>query len=190
MHRSASSVAIAQHSGRRLQRGLENERSAGPGAPQDVNAARPAWLVVGAPRNGSSGTESGASCVYRRGPSGWTYEDELAASNGSALAAFGDEVDVHGQTILVAAPCAARRGAVAGAVDLLARGGFVWTELADAPSLTPSTEARRGNRTRSGADPLRTAGQRVFAQWRTRDPADPAGFGDGFPDAVRFTVCP
>ncbi len=119
-----------------------------------MNAARPAWLVVGAPRNGSSGTESGASCVYRRGPSGWTYEDELAASNGSALAAFGDEVDVHGQTIVVAAPCAARRCAVAGAVYLFARGGFVWTELADVPPLTPSTEARRGNRIQSGVDPL------------------------------------
>ena len=44
-----------------------------------------------------------------------------------------------------------------------------------------------------GADliePVIAAGQRVFAQWRTRDPQDPAGFGDGFTDALRFTICP
>ncbi len=59
-----------------------------------------------------------------------------------------------------------------------------------APPCTGLLERNFNNRIQSGVDPLLTAGQRVFAQWRTRDPADPAGFGDGFTDAVRFTVCP
>lgn len=42
----------------------------------------------------------------------------------------------------------------------------------------------------SGAAPLLTAGQVVRAQWLQRDPADPAGFGDGLTDAIQFTVGP
>ncbi len=51
-------------------------------------------------------------------------------------------------------------------------------------------ERNFNTRIQSGADPLLTAGQRVFAQWRARDPGDPAGFGDALTDAVRFTICP
>lgn len=45
-------------------------------------------------------------------------------------------------------------------------------------------------RIRSGVDPLLTAGGTVFAQWRQRDPADPAGFGDSLSDGLRFVVQP
>ena len=45
-------------------------------------------------------------------------------------------------------------------------------------------------RVRSGADPALTAGRVVHAQWLQRDPSDPAGFGDGLTDAVRFLVGP
>ncbi len=43
---------------------------------------------------------------------------------------------------------------------------------------------------RSGADPLLTTGATVHAQWIQDDPADPAGFGDSFTDAVRFVIVP
>jgi hypothetical protein len=42
----------------------------------------------------------------------------------------------------------------------------------------------------SGADPLLTVGQRVNAQYRQRDPADPLGFGDNLSDAVSFVIGP
>ncbi len=42
----------------------------------------------------------------------------------------------------------------------------------------------------AGSDPSLTVGATVFAQWRQRDPGDPAGFGDGLTDALRFTVGP
>ncbi len=46
------------------------------------------------------------------------------------------------------------------------------------------------NRIQNGLDPALTPGQTVFAQWRARDPGDPAGFGDALTDAVRFTIAP
>ncbi len=42
----------------------------------------------------------------------------------------------------------------------------------------------------SGSDPLLTPGQTVNVQWRQRDPADPAGFGDSLTDGLNFTINP
>ena len=42
----------------------------------------------------------------------------------------------------------------------------------------------------SGQDPMLTAGQRVNAQWRQRDPADPLGFGDNLSDGISFLIGP
>jgi hypothetical protein len=68
------------------------------------------------------------------------------------------------------------------------------------PPKTPSTTGpppctgvliRNFNNTiQSGNDPILTAGQTIFAQWRQRDPSDPAGFGDGLSNGLRFTICP
>ncbi|MCY2960601.1 MAG: hypothetical protein NTY35_10590 [Planctomycetota bacterium] len=43
---------------------------------------------------------------------------------------------------------------------------------------------------RSGADPVLTIGTTVSAQWYYRDVLDPAGFGSGLTNALRFTLCP
>ena len=45
-------------------------------------------------------------------------------------------------------------------------------------------------RIQSGADPQLTAGRVVNAQWIQRDPADPAGFGDGLSNGIQFTIGP
>ncbi len=45
-------------------------------------------------------------------------------------------------------------------------------------------------RIQSGLDPQLTPGQTVFAQWRGRDPLDPAGFASMLTDGVRFTIAP
>ncbi len=50
---------------------------------------------------------------------------------------------------------------------------------------------RNFNKTiQGGADPSLTPGRVVTAQWRQRDPADPAGFGDGLSDGIRFVILP
>lgn len=43
---------------------------------------------------------------------------------------------------------------------------------------------------RSGVDPVLVAGSTISAQFYYRDVMDPAGFGSGLTDAVRFTLCP
>ncbi len=45
-------------------------------------------------------------------------------------------------------------------------------------------------RIQGGADAMLTAGQEVFVQWRLRDPADPAGFGDSLSSGARFVIAP
>ena len=45
-------------------------------------------------------------------------------------------------------------------------------------------------RIQSGVDPSLAPGATVSAQYYYRDPADPAGFGSGLSDAVRFVICP
>ncbi len=45
-------------------------------------------------------------------------------------------------------------------------------------------------RIRSGVDPLLQPGVNVTAQYYYRDALDPAGFGTGLSNAVRFTICP
>ncbi len=59
-----------------------------------------------------------------------------------------------------------------------------------APPCTGFVNRNFNGAVQSGNDPLLTAGQTVYAQWRLRDPLDPAGFGDGLSNGVRFLICP
>jgi hypothetical protein len=52
----------------------------------------------------------------------------------------------------------------------------------------PSTDFNA--RIRSGADPTLVPGATVTARWIYRDGQDPAGFGTGLTDALRFAICP
>jgi hypothetical protein len=45
-------------------------------------------------------------------------------------------------------------------------------------------------RIRSGVDPALVPGRMVYAQYYYRDPNDPAGFGTGLSDALRFGIAP
>ena len=45
-------------------------------------------------------------------------------------------------------------------------------------------------RVRSGVDPELVAGKTISAQYYYRDLQDPAGFGTGLTNAIRFTICP
>jgi hypothetical protein len=45
-------------------------------------------------------------------------------------------------------------------------------------------------RIQSGVDPLLMPGTTVGARWYYRDTQDPAGYGTGLTNAVRFTICP
>ena len=45
-------------------------------------------------------------------------------------------------------------------------------------------------RIQSGNDASLTAGHNVSLQWLQHDLTDPAGFGDGLTNALRFTITP
>jgi hypothetical protein len=45
-------------------------------------------------------------------------------------------------------------------------------------------------RIRAGTDPTLVPGATISAQWYYRDLQDPAGFGTGLTNALRFTICP
>ncbi len=82
----------------------------------------------------------------------------------------------HGGTLCVKAPLR-RLGATA----------------ADASGPPPCAGILRRNFNQvvqNGSDPLLTAGQVVYAQWRQRDPLDPAGFGDSLSNGVTFSIGP
>ncbi len=42
----------------------------------------------------------------------------------------------------------------------------------------------------NGTEPLLTAGQDVYVQWRQSDPGNPWGWDDNLTDALKFTICP
>src|SRR5262245_22392399 len=61
-------------------------------------------IVVGSPDAKPPGkTANGVAYVYRRGPAGWAFEQELSASDGAAFDSFGIAVAIDGNTILVGA---------------------------------------------------------------------------------------
>jgi hypothetical protein len=45
-------------------------------------------------------------------------------------------------------------------------------------------------RIQGGADPGLVAGATISARWYYRDPHDPAGYGTGLTDSLRFAICP
>jgi hypothetical protein len=58
------------------------------------------------------------------------------------------------------------------------------------PPCSGILKSNLNNRIQSGVDPMLTAGAHVYAQWRQRDPNDPAGFGDSLTNGLTFAVQP
>ncbi|MHC5113592.1 MAG: FG-GAP repeat protein [Planctomycetota bacterium] len=57
--------------------------------------------VVGAPEEGSNGTDSGAAYVFRSSGDGWIQETKLTASDGTGFDEFGTSVAISGDRVLV-----------------------------------------------------------------------------------------
>jgi hypothetical protein len=67
------------------------------------------------------------------------------------------------------------------------------SKMASPTGLPPCSGILKSNlnkRIQSGADPMLTAGAQVYAQWRQRDPSDPAGFGDSLTTGLTFAIQP
>lgn len=84
-------------------------------------------LVVGAAREDSGGVDAGAAYVYVRGPSGWTEQAKLTASDAQADDFFGLSAAISGDTIVVGAFEAEIR---AGKAYVFVRSGTTWSQQA------------------------------------------------------------
>lgn len=61
-------------------------------------------IVVGAPNDGSLGSEAGTAYVFRRGTNVWAQQAKLNATDGAAYDHFGAAVAVAGNVIAIGAP--------------------------------------------------------------------------------------
>ncbi len=119
----------------------------------------------------------GAASESGDGPMRISAHDVLPQEVGILMYGFGgSDLPFHGGTLCVKAPLVRFPAKSATAVPGATCGGVLTKEFQSA--------------IQTGADPRLTAGEVVHAQWRQRDPHDPAGFGDGLSNGVRFAIGP
>jgi hypothetical protein len=85
-------------------------------------------IVVGADHDDPNGISSGAAYVFRFNGCGWTQQDKLVASDGSAEDFFGSRVAVSGNTIVVGAPSDDPNGNSSGSAYVFRFNGLNWVE--------------------------------------------------------------
>jgi RHS repeat-associated protein len=82
--------------------------------------------VVGAPGDGTKGTNAGAAYVFVRSTSGWALQQKLLPQTGDG-AVFGNSVAISGDTIVVGAYGDGTNGSFAGAAYVFVRSGATWS---------------------------------------------------------------
>ncbi len=88
--------------------------------------------IVGAFNYSSPTTDDGAAYVFRRGGSGWVFEQRLQPGFPHFGAAFGDVVKVQGNQAIIGATNDTHLGMTrAGAAYIFTRTGSVWTQEAE-----------------------------------------------------------
>jgi hypothetical protein len=94
-------------------------------------------MVVGANGDDEKAIDAGAAYAYRRIEGGsWVLEQKLMASDGAASDAFGRDVDIHGDWIVVGAYRDDDNGTDSGSAYVFKRNGGTWTEC---PKLLPDS---------------------------------------------------
>ncbi|MCH8987788.1 MAG: hypothetical protein IIA92_03175 [Chloroflexi bacterium] len=87
-------------------------------------------VIIGAPTDTPTGTNSGAAYVFIRTGSVWTEQAKLTASDGAMSDNFGWSVYIDGDTAAVGALGESFNGSNSGAAYVFTRTGGVWTEQA------------------------------------------------------------
>ncbi len=99
--------------------------------------------VVGAPRHGSSGPETGAAYVFRD-TGAWAFVEKLGASDAQDYDLFGSSVAIGGSLILVGAPAEDERGSLAGATYAFELQGPSWRPVGKLLAADASSSDRFG----------------------------------------------
>lgn len=95
----------------------------GRGVALDGNVA-----VIGAPLDDASGSDAGAAWVYRFDGAGWAFEQVIRSTDLEAGDAFGREVAVSGNRIVVGAPLKGDMGLAGGAAYVFEYDGTTWSQ--------------------------------------------------------------
>ena len=124
-------------------------------------------------------THTGMPSVTSTGKFWIQGEDFLVDESGFLLYGVNgrSSLDFHGGKLCVKAPFVR----------------YLPAKLAVGTGPPPCTGVVRRNfnrRIQQGNDPMLSVGVQVNAQWRLRDPGDPAGFGDSLSDGIEFTILP
>jgi hypothetical protein len=90
-------------------------------------------VIIGAPFDDGTGTDSGSGYVFTRTGSSWSQQAKLTASDAAAGDQFGNSVAVSGDTAVIGAPDdddAAAAAASSGSGYVFARTGSSWSQQA------------------------------------------------------------
>jgi hypothetical protein len=106
------------------------------------------WAAVGIPGADVSGHNgAGAVDVFERTAGGWVHRARVSASDASASDAFGAQVSIEGDLLLVSAPSHDGRGVIipnAGGVYVFVRQGATWIESGLVTASDPDVGAKFG----------------------------------------------
>ncbi|GAA4644489.1 hypothetical protein GCM10023115_24490 [Pontixanthobacter gangjinensis] len=91
--------------------------------------------IAGAIGHDQNGDNAGAVYVFERSGHAWQQQAKLTASDGDADDAFGQNVAIFGETIVVGAPHDDDKGDGSGAVYVFTRNGMVWDQQAKLTAL-------------------------------------------------------
>ncbi|MDX1405511.1 MAG: FG-GAP repeat protein [Woeseiaceae bacterium] len=86
--------------------------------------------VIGAVFNDGVAIDSGAAYVFTRTGSTWSQQAKLTASDGATTDAFGQNVAIDGDTVVIAAEQDNDAGTNSGSAYVFVRSGTAWTEQA------------------------------------------------------------
>ncbi len=85
-------------------------------------------VVIGAPAHDAAGSDSGAAYVFVRSGETWSQQQKLTASDAAAGDAFGFDVAIDGDTVVVGAAWDEDRGPQSGAAYVFVRSGTTWSQ--------------------------------------------------------------
>lgn len=88
-------------------------------------AAAPGWLAVGARSDDDLGTDSGSVYLYQGGGDSWNQVQKLLAADGGSGDAFGSQVAMSGNLLVVAAP---QDNSDAGSAYVFRNEGGFWSQ--------------------------------------------------------------
>ena len=108
--------------------------------------------VIGMPRDGDNGIDSGSAYVFFRNGAIWETQQKLLPSDGAAGDQFGISVSLDGNTAIIGAYQDDDRGADSGSAYVFVRSGSVWREQQKLLASDGATDDQFGHSTSVSGD--------------------------------------